>query len=61
MLNSSLRKNAEIHPHTAGALQKYNQALEFCSRAVFEKVMPRRQKNKWAFQDKNFCRMKTSV
>jgi len=50
VLNSSLRKNAEIHLHTAGALQKYNQALELCSRAAFEEVMPR-QKNTWPFQD----------
>jgi len=48
MLNSSLRKNAEFHLHTAGALQKYNQALELCSSAAFEEVMPRRQKNAWA-------------
>jgi len=51
MLNSSLRKNAETHLHTAGALQKYNQTLDLCSRAAFEEVMPRRQKNTWAFQD----------
>jgi len=51
MLSSSLRKNAEIHLHTAGALQKYNQALELCTRAAVEEVMPRRQKNTWAFQD----------
>ena len=54
-LNSSLRKrnkqNAEIHLHTASALQKYNQALEICSRAAFEEVLPRRQKSTWAFQD----------
>jgi len=41
------KKNAEIHLHTAGALQKYSQALELCSRAAFEEVMPRRQKNTW--------------
>jgi len=45
MLNISLRKNAEIHLHTAGALQKCSQALEICSGAGFEEVMPRRQKN----------------
>jgi len=45
------KKNAEIHLHTAGALQKYNQALELCSRAAFEDVMPWRQKNTWAFHD----------
>jgi len=39
MLNSSLRKNAEIHLHTTGALKKYIQALEICSRAAFEEVM----------------------
>jgi len=37
------KKYVEIHLHTAGALQKYNQALELCSRAAFEEVMPRRQ------------------
>jgi len=51
ILNSSLRKNAEIHLHTASALQKYNQALELCSWEAFEEVMSRRQKNTWSFQD----------
>ena len=32
------KKNAEIHLHTASALQKYNQVLELCSRAAFEDV-----------------------
>ena len=41
------KKNAEIHLHTAGALQKYNQALEVRSRAAFEEVLPKRQKSTW--------------
>jgi len=45
MLNSSLKKNTDTHLHAADALQKYNQALELCSRAAFEEVMPRRLKN----------------
>jgi len=31
-------------------VQKYNQALELCSRAAFEEVMSRRQKNTWDFK-----------
>ena len=45
------KKNTQIHLRTAGTLQKYDQALELCSKAAFEEVMPRRQKNTWAFQD----------
>jgi len=44
-------------------LQKYNQALELCSRAAFEEVMPRRQKNTWPFQvpDSSPCSLCCSV
>jgi len=45
------KKEIHLHTDTASALQKDNQALELCSKASFEEVMSRSQKNTWAFQD----------
>jgi len=52
-LNSLLRKNTEIHQHTARALQKYDQTLVPCSRAIFEEVMSAKQQNTYKRHNQN--------
>ena len=34
------KRNTEVHLHTASVLQKYNQALELCSRAALKNIVP---------------------